>query len=244
MKKIFIIVMLLAILTPVFCADGPDNKEKQQAPGIFDRVVSFATSIMFFDPFAALGMYDPIIRNDDGTPILDAKGKPKKVVFPLVVLWLIVSAIFFTIKLKFINFRGVFHAISLLRGHYSDPKSPGDLTHFQALSTALSGTVGLGNIAGVALAISIGGPGATLWMILAGIFGMSLKFAECTLGVKYREVDASGEVAGGPMYYLNKAFAKEIGQNLEKFWDFPGHCLPFSVRLVGETCFKRIRAMQ
>jgi hypothetical protein len=94
------------------------------------------------------------------------------------------------------------HAIALVKGKYSDPNDAGEVSHFQALATALSGTVGLGNIAGVAVAVSIGGPGATFWMILAGLMGMASKFTECTLGVKYRNEYPDGTVSGGPMYYL------------------------------------------
>ena len=112
---------------------------------------------------------------------------------------------------------GDIHAIHLIRGDYADPKDAGELSHFQALATALSGTVGLGNIAGVAIAVSIGGPGATFWMILAGLMGMSLKFAECTLGVKYRNEYPDGTVSGGPMYYLSKGLAEKNKAGLGKF---------------------------
>ena len=127
---------------------------------------------------------------------------------PIVVLWLVFGALFFTFRMKFINFRGFKHALSLVRGDYDDPEDKGEVSHFQALTTALSATVGLGNIAGVAIAISVGGPGATFWMIVAGLLGMSSKFVECTLGVKYRKLDANGEVSGGPMYYLRDGLAK------------------------------------
>jgi len=128
---------------------------------------------------------------------------------PLIVVWLVFGAIFFTFRMKFINFRGAVHAIQLVRGKYDDPsKDSGEISHFQALVTALSATVGLGNIAGVAIAISMGGPGATFWMILAGFLGMSSKFVECTLGVKYREQNEHGEVFGGPMYYLSAGLKK------------------------------------
>jgi hypothetical protein len=100
------------------------------------------------------------------------------------------------------------HAIALVSGKYSDPNDAGEVSHFQALATALSGTVGLGNIAGVAVAVSIGGPGATFWMILAGLMGMASKFTECTLGVKYRNEYPDGTVSGGPMYYLNKGMTR------------------------------------
>ncbi|MEE2860536.1 MAG: alanine/glycine:cation symporter family protein [Pseudomonadota bacterium] len=127
--------------------------------------------------------------------------------FPWIVGWLVVAATIFTIYFGVIQFRAFGHAIALVRGDYSNPDDAGEVSHFQALTTALSGTVGLGNIAGVAVAVSIGGPGATFWMILAGLLGMASKFTECTLGVKYRNEYADGTVSGGPMYYMTKGFA-------------------------------------
>jgi AGCS family alanine or glycine:cation symporter len=154
---------------------------------------------------------------------------------PLVLIVLIGGAIFFTLYFKFANFRLIPMAILIVSGKYdhidqhgADPaegdptpggdvfetiaveNAEGEVTHFQALTAALSATVGLGNIAGVAVAISLGGPGATFWMILAGFLGMASKFVECTLGVKYREVSSDGTVHGGPMYYLSKGL-KERG---------------------------------
>ena len=128
---------------------------------------------------------------------------------PFVLVWLIVAATIFTFYFNFINIRAFKHGFSLVRGDYHDPDAPGEVTHFQALATALSGTVGLGNIAGVAIAVSLGGPGATFWMILAGFLGMSSKFTECTLGVKYRNESPDGSVSGGPMYYLTKGLAEK-----------------------------------
>jgi len=128
--------------------------------------------------------------------------------FPWIVAWLVIGATVFTLYFGFIQFRAVGHSIALVRGDYSDPDDAGEVSHFQALATALSGTVGLGNIAGVAVAVSIGGPGATFWMILAGLMGMASKFTECTLGVKYRNEYPDGRVSGGPMYYLSKGFAE------------------------------------
>ncbi len=128
--------------------------------------------------------------------------------FPWIVLWLVVGATVFTFYFGFIQFRAFGHAISLVKGDYSDPHDAGEVSHFQALATALSGTVGLGNIAGVAVAVGIGGPGATFWMILAGLLGMASKFTECTLGVKYRNEYPDGTVSGGPMYYMIKGFAE------------------------------------
>ena len=127
----------------------------------------------------------------------------------LIVVWLIVAALFFSIYLGFQNVRGFTHAIDLVRGRYSNPDDAGEVSHFQALATAVSGTVGLGNIAGVAVAITIGGPGATFWMVVAGFLGMSSKMAECTLGVKFRRENPDGTVSGGPMYYLRRGLAQE-----------------------------------
>ncbi|WP_171236210.1 sodium:alanine symporter family protein [Ruegeria sp. HKCCA6837] len=130
--------------------------------------------------------------------------------FPWIVGWLVIAATVFTLYFAFVQFRFFGHSISLVKGDYSDPNDAGEVSHFQALATALSGTVGLGNIAGVAVAIGIGGPGATFWMIVAGLLGMASKFTECTLGVKYRNEYEDGTVSGGPMYYMSKGFA-ELG---------------------------------
>ncbi|MHA6347469.1 alanine/glycine:cation symporter family protein [Roseivivax sp. CAU 1761] len=127
---------------------------------------------------------------------------------PWIVGWLVIAAVVFSLYFGFVQFRWVGHAIKLVRGDYSDPNDAGEVSHFQALATALSGTVGLGNIAGVAVAVGIGGPGATFWMIVAGLLGMATKFTECTLGVKYRNEYPDGRVSGGPMYYLTKGFAE------------------------------------
>ncbi|WGF87913.1 alanine/glycine:cation symporter family protein [Marinivivus vitaminiproducens] len=129
--------------------------------------------------------------------------------FPLIVGWLIVAATVFTLYFGFVQLRRFGHAIRLVKGDFANPNDAGEVSHFQALATALSGTVGLGNIAGVAVAISLGGPGATFWMILAGMLGMASKFTECTLGVKYRNEHPDGSVSGGPMYYLSKGLAEK-----------------------------------
>jgi AGCS family alanine or glycine:cation symporter len=160
------------------------------------------------------------------------------VLFPL-----ILGALYFTFYFNFINFRGFFTSINIVRGKYDDLENrvdhkveiakstftdeednpdtirieghEGEVTHFQALTAALSATVGLGNIAGVAIAVSIGGAGATFWMIVAGFLGMASKFVECTLGVKYRDIEADGTVYGGPMYYLTKGLKnKTLGKIL------------------------------
>ncbi|MEO5909759.1 MAG: amino acid carrier protein, partial [Pelobium sp.] len=154
-----------------------------------------------------------------------------KLSIPIVLILLIGGALFFTIYFSFVNIRKFPMAIKVVQGKYdfvegNSPQKPhpddeavlpssdeerrdGEVSHFQALTAAVSGTVGLGNIAGVAVAIAVGGPGATFWMILAGLLGMSSKFVECTLGVKYRDVDKDGTIHGGPMYYLSKGL-KEL----------------------------------
>ncbi len=122
----------------------------------------------------------------------------------LIVLWLVAGAAFFTFYLRFISVRGLLHGVRLLRSDHADrDQGPGEVSPFEALATALSGTVGVGNIAHVAIAISVGGPGAAFWMVVAGMLGMSSKFAECTLGVKYRRENPDGSISGGPMFYLD-----------------------------------------
>ncbi|MEC5200882.1 AGCS family alanine or glycine:cation symporter [Arthrobacter sp. PL16] len=128
--------------------------------------------------------------------------------FPAVVAWLIIAGIVCTIYFGFPQIRGLKVGYEVVRGRYSSKSDPGEVPHFQALTSALSGTVGLGNIAGVGAAMALGGPGATFWMICAGLIGMATKFAECTLGVKYREVHEDGTVSGGPFKYLPIAFHK------------------------------------
>ena len=141
---------------------------------------------------------------------------------PLIVIWLVMGGLVCTLAFRFINLRGFSHALRVVRGDYSKSSMPGETTPFQALATAVSGTVGLGNIAGVAIAVSVGGPGATLWMVLAGFLGMSAKFAEVTLAVKYRSVRADGTVSGGPMFYipiaLNRLGLPRVGKFLAAFF--------------------------
>jgi len=158
--------------------------------GFGANVVGPIAQVLFFD----------LIFWDNGTD-----GDLK---LPFIVFWLIAGATFFTLRFGFINIRGFKHALVVTTGHYDDPDDPGEVTHFQALSSALSATVGLGNIAGVAVAVAVGGPGAIFWMIVAGFLGMSSKFVECTLGQMYREVGDDGHVLGGPMRYLDRGLGQ------------------------------------
>jgi len=145
-------------------------------------------------------------------------GYPVKVV----VVWLALAGIILTAAFKFINIRAFGLALRTIRGKYSSKSDPGEISHFQAFTAAVSGTVGLGNIAGVAIGIAIGGPGVAFWLFLSGFLGMATKFAECTLGLKYREFDAEGRIHGGGMYYLQKGFAergmKPLGMILAVFF--------------------------
>ena len=182
MKKLYTTLSLLLLASVSLHAESLDEKINEVIEPITNPIVS---TIFYSLKFT--------INGDE-------------VAVPLVLIWLVIGAVFCTLYFKFINIKGFKTAINIVSGKYSDPNDKGEVSHFQALTTALSGTVGLGNIAGVAIAISIGGAGATFWMIIAGILGMSSKFVECTLGVKYRKIDKNGTVYGGPMYYLSTAF--------------------------------------
>jgi alanine or glycine:cation symporter, AGCS family len=211
MKKLLLTLMGVILWSKSSLAQETSNGWDQRINDAFEPVSVLITSIVFY-----------------GIPIYD------DLELPVVVLLLSTAAIFFTIHFKFINFRGFKIALKTVQGRYDKmiphealPEGPpqtteegdiletikvegkkGEITHFQALTAALSATVGLGNIAGVAIAITIGGPGATFWMIVAGFFSMATKFVECTLGVKYRDVGPDGTVYGGPMYYISKGLKK------------------------------------
>ena len=141
---------------------------------------------------------------------------------PLIVVWLVAGGLFFTVYLRFINVRGFAQALRIVSGRYARAGDPGEISQFSALTTAVSGTVGIGNMAGVAVAISSGGPGATFWLIVAGLLGMSAKFAECTLGVRYRRRNPDGSVSGGPMHYLERGLGERgwpaLGRRLGLFY--------------------------
>lgn len=149
----------------------------------------------------------------------DAKGTTltgKTGGIPIIALWLLLGAVFFTIRMNFINLRAFGHAIQVVRGVFDNPDDEGEVSHFQALASALSATVGLGNIAGVALAVAMGGPGAVFWMIVAGFLGMSSKFVECTLAQMYRTKREDGSVLGGPMSYLDQGLSEKGWKPLGK----------------------------
>jgi AGCS family alanine or glycine:cation symporter len=210
----------------------------------FTPVVDVMTGILFWDPFAWSGVYDDQVYDEEGKPVIGADGEPVKAPLKLIVLWLIFGGLFFTVFMRFINIRGFRHAIGLIRGRYDRPGDHGEVSHFQALTTALSATVGLGNIAGVAIGITIGGPGATFWMILAGLIGMSSKFVECTLGVKYRRINKEGEVSGGAMYYLKYGLQKKGMKWLGLFLAFTFAILVIGGSVGGGNMFQANQAFK
>jgi alanine or glycine:cation symporter, AGCS family len=138
--------------------------------------------------------------------------EPIKGFLPLILIVLVFGGVFFTLRYSFINVRLLRHCFNILRGHYDNPNDQGQITHFQALTSALSGTVGLGNIAGVAIAIGLGGPGAVFWLWVTAFFGMCTKFSSCTLGLLYRRIGKDGRVLGGPMVYLEEGLKKKFPQ--------------------------------
>ena len=128
---------------------------------------------------------------------------------PLIIWVLVLGGIYYSFYFGWLSLRGFRHSIDVIRGRYDDPNDPGEISHFQALTSALSATIGLGNIAGVAIAVSLGGPGAVFWMLLTALFGMSSKLASCTLAIMYRKIHPDGRIAGGPMYYLEHGLASK-----------------------------------
>jgi len=208
----------------------PAVSSEEKMNSFFVPIVDAFGVVLFFDPFAALNLYDQFLYDNSGNLIKYPNGNPVKSEVWLVVVLLIGSAVYFTFYFRFINVRAFGHAWKITFGQFTKKTDEGEVTPFQALSAALSGTLGLGNISLVAVAIAVGGPGATFWIIVAGIFGMTTKFVECTLGVKYRKISPTGEVSGGPMYYLSAGLAK-------RGWQRSGKVLAiiFAIMCVGGT---------
>ncbi len=194
-RRLSLIAAHLAFATTVHADPGteesaPVDSLLQSIDGFFGEwIVGPLSSVFFFD----LWYWDD--------------GQASDTKLPVIVAWLVVGAVFFTLRYRFPNIRALGHALRVTRGDFDSEDDPGEVSHFQALASALSATVGLGNIAGVAVAVQMGGPGAVFWMVVAAFFGMCSKFSECTLGQLYREVDAKGHVSGGPMRYLSRGLA-------------------------------------
>lgn len=180
----------------------PEKKKeepKKEEPGPFDKAIStvngYLAKALFFD--ASFGAFQSEVTGEDGKTVT------KGATVPFIVAVLALGSVFFTLWFRFINVRGFKHAIDVVRGRYDNPDDEGEISHFHALTSALSATVGLGNIAGVAIAIQKGGPGAVFWMIVMAVFGMTAKFSSCTLSQLYRKTNPDGTISGGPMYYLD-----------------------------------------
>jgi len=217
--SVFIVSMFLSVPFNISPAQAQEETAVEEAapvaaveeePRTLARVNSVIENALFFD--LAFGQIEHEKVNRDGTPMLDETGQQKTEIIklPFLVVVLLCGSIFFTIWFRGINIRGFKHSIDVIRGKFDRPEDEGEISHFRALTSALSATVGLGNIAGVAVAIQIGGPGAVFWMWLAAIFGMAAKFSSCTLSQMYRKVNEDGSISGGPMYYLDLGL-KDIG---------------------------------
>ena len=183
MRLFYTAALMLALAAPVLAQDA-DQSWIQTAIANVDAAFSSIVSAMSTVLFAKLGTGVPLI------------------------IWvLVLGGIYYSFYFGWISLRGFRHSIDVIRGRYDDPNDPGEISHFQALTSALSATIGLGNIAGVAIAVSLGGPGAVFWMLLTALFGMSSKLASCTLAVMYRKIHPDGRISGGPMYYLEHGLA-------------------------------------
>ena len=165
---------------------------------------------IFFD--VSMGAFEAP-RFEKGQAVLKSDGTPemRRIAVPFIVALLGLSGIFFSIYYKFINFRGFKHAVDIVRGKFDHDDDEGEISHFRALTSALSATVGLGNIAGVAIAIQLGGPGAVFWMFIAAFFGMAIKFSSCSLAQIFRQKNPDGSVSGGPMYYIDLGISRRGG---------------------------------
>ena len=239
MKKIWLlnsilgfICILLILATPAYSQEERKDLSSSQGwvQGIEVPVPGYRTWVEGLEPPEPVaveekGGIDAMVENIM-TPINNVLYNGVFVSVPffgaqlkLVIAWLIIGSLFCTLYFRFINLRGFAQAIRLVRGDYSNPNSEeaGEVSHFQALTTALSGTVGVGNIGAIPILILIGGPGALFWMMVAGFIGMSSKFVECTLGVMYRNNNPDGSVSGGPMYAMVKGFAELGRPKLGKF---------------------------
>ena len=214
------LIPLLMILGAAFSVSPSFAEEEKEdtrssinkiADKAFGKVNSALIGVFFYDVTFGQIQIDEVDK--DGNPVLDENGqqKQKHIGFPLIVAVLLCGGVFFTFWYRGINLRGFKHSLEVVRGKYDDPDDEGEISHFRALTSALSATVGLGNIAMVAIAVQMGGPGAVFWMWLAAIFGMCAKFSSCTLSQLYRQKNPDGTISGGPMYYLDLGLKEKGG---------------------------------
>ena len=185
MRILYTAALMFALAAPALAQDAGPGWIQESISGLdaaFGSIVAAMAGVLFADL---------------GTKI------------PLIIWVLVLGGIFYSFYFGWISLRGFRHSIDVIRGRYDDPNDPGEISHFQALTSALSATIGLGNIAGVAIAVSLGGPGAVFWMLLTALFGMSSKLASCTLAVMHRKIHPDGRISGGPMYYLEHGLANK-----------------------------------
>lgn len=181
-------------------------EEVQKKTDLLDSFNNIMVNLLFFD--AAMGAIEVDNLDREGKPVDPAQPK-KTISMAFIVVFLALGAFFFTFFYRFINIRLFKHAIDVVRGKYDNPEDKGEISHFKALTSALSATIGLGNIAGVAFAIYQGGPGAVFWMMFIAIFGMSAKFSSATLAQYFRKENSDGSISGGPMYYLELGLSEK-----------------------------------
>ncbi|MDE0299401.1 MAG: alanine/glycine:cation symporter family protein [Candidatus Poribacteria bacterium] len=209
-KSIIFVLVLCVIPCLTFIWADANQGEVNTEKTLLARVNAEIKKVLFFD--MAFGSIEIDNVDRDGSLVYDELGKPTKrdIDIPFLVMLLILGGIFFTFWYRWITIRGFKHSIDVIRGKYDRPEDTGEISHFRALTSALSATVGLGNIAGVAVAIQLGGPGAVFWMIIAAVFGMGEKFCTCVLSQLYRKVNSDGSISGGAMYYVDLGL-KQMG---------------------------------
>jgi alanine or glycine:cation symporter, AGCS family len=212
-KKIFLSFALISLLMGGLLAQEPIKDEsaiietsQAEAPSLLESFNGMMETLLFFDVAAGNIQVDDLDRNGN---LIDPKTPKKAVPMAFIVVFLALGALFFSFFYRFINFRLFKHAIDVIRGKYDNPADKGEISHFKALTSALSATIGLGNIAGVAFAIYQGGPGAVFWMMLIALFGMCAKFSSATLAQYFRKENSDGSISGGPMYYLELGLAEK-----------------------------------
>ncbi len=207
--------LLAAVLTalalwPVFAQDGEAPQQPQLEKTLndaFGKINGYVAKAVMWDvAFGAIKM-----RDEQGDVQVNDKGEPQTVSLKFIVAFLAVGSVLFTFWFGWVNLRGFRHAIKIIRGKYDNPDDVGEISHFRALTSALSATIGLGNIAGVAIAVKTGGPGAIFWMMVLAVFGMTAKFTECSLAQMYRLTNPDGTISGGPMYYLSLGLKEKGG---------------------------------
>ena len=233
-QKIWVVKVTALIMCCILIATTAPSKvvaeEKAEEKSALAEINKVLVEVYFFD--LGFGQISVDAQDRDGNPIVNIEGEQQKtkVTIPLLIVWLAFGAFFFTFFFRFINFRAFFHAINIVRGKYDKDDHTGEISHFRALTSALSATVGLGNIGSVAIAIQTGGPGAVFWMVFVAFFGMTSKFVSCTLAQLYRKVNSDGSISGGPMYYLDLGL-REKG----KVWGILGKFLgvAFALMIMG-----------